>query len=339
MLATNISHAFVTGKTLDHLTTFDASGYRIADLQLFHDVNEPGVTALLADCAVMRVVAGQQVADANSSGARLYLVLRGALSSTPADGQSAATDGGIVKILPGECVGELSVLDNEASSSALYALLESDVLVIEAEKLWQMIDESNGVARNLLRLLSFRIRAANAQIRRRQKLGEFYRQLSMVDGLTGLQNRAWMNAHFPELISNAHAAGHPLSIIMIDIDHFKQFNDEHGHLQGDGALQMAAKILSAALRPTDFAARYGGEELMVILPHADQKTGMMVAHRLCDRMRQSAVFADMRKPLPHITASFGVASLAPGQDAEALIAMADAALYRAKQSGRDQVAL
>lgn len=324
---------------MEQIKTFGASGYAIGDLHLFHGVSESSVAALLEDCVVMRVAAGKPVSDTGSAGARLYLVLRGALGGAPADAQAGTVDATITKVLPGECVGELSVLDDETSSTTVYALQESDVLLIEAEKLWRLIDESNGVARNLLRLLSFRIRAANAQIRRRQKLGEFYRQLSMVDGLTGLQNRAWLNNHLQALIDSAHAAGHPLSIIMIDIDHFKKFNDEYGHLSGDNALQVAAKVLSAALRPTDFAVRYGGEELMVILPHADQKTGVMVAQRLCERMQQSIVFADMRKPLPHITASFGVASLYPGQNTEELISVADAALYRAKKAGRNQVAL
>jgi len=330
----------VTEAALDHIKTFAASGYTISDLQLFRGVRDASVAAVLADCAVINVAAGQAVPDAGAGGTRLlYLVLRGALGGAPADTQTGTAEAAIAKVLTGECVGELSVLDDETSAATMYALQESDVLVIEAEKLWRLIDESNGVARNLLRLLSFRVRAANAQIWRRQKQGEFYRQLSMVDGLTGLQNRAWLNDHLPALIDNAHAAPHPLSIIMIDIDHFKKFNDEHGHLSGDRALQVATKVLSAALRPTDFAVRYGGEELMVILPQADQKTGMMVAQRLCERMQQSIVFADMCKPLPHITASFGVASLDTGQHAEELIAVADAALYRAKKAGRNQVAL
>ena len=319
--------------------SFGESDYKVSDLQLFEGVNEDSVAPLLADCAIVHFASGASIPHTagTSSEQRLYVVLRGALGSTPDDAQASITEGA-VKILPGESVGEVSVLDAEAHSVAMYALKESEVLVIEAKKLWQLIDESNGVARNLLRLLSFRIRAANAQLRRRQKLGEFYRQLSMVDGLTGLQNRAWLNDHLPALIADAHHANKPLSIIMIDIDHFKKFNDEYGHLSGDSALKAASTILSAALRPTDFAARYGGEELIVLLPSADVKTGTMIAQRLCDRLRQTIEFNDMRKPLPHITASFGVACLALGQVADDLVAKADAALYRAKEAGRDQVA-
>lgn len=323
---------------MEHLTTFGASSYSLEHLQLFGGINDPAVFGLLADCKVVLVASGQTVVDNHSKGARLYIVLRGALGVAQAASESSLMDGTVSKILPGECVGELSVLDEESNVSTITALEESELLVIESDRLWRLIDESNGVARNMLRLLSFRIRAANAQIRRRHKVGEFYRQLSMVDGLTGLQNRAWLNDHLAAMVTSSQEVDQPLSIIMIDIDHFKKFNDQHGHLVGDEALKTAANVLIDALRPRDFAVRYGGEELMVILPNTNLKASAIVAERLCDRMRQAVVFADMHKPLPHITASFGVATLAADHNAERLIATADAALYRAKEAGRNQVA-
>lgn len=322
----------------EHFKTFGGSGYPISGLELFHGVHDATVTALLASCAVERVAAGDPVGDPGRKGACLYIVLRGALG-VAADIQNGMSEGSVNKVLPGECAGELSVLDEETNASPMAALEDSDLLVIPAQTLWKMIDESNGLARNLLRLLSFRIRAANVQIRRRQKVGEFYRQLSMIDGLTNLHNRAWLNDRLPSLIANAHEMCNPLSIIMIDIDHFKRFNDEHGHLAGDNALRVAAKALTDTLRPRDFAARYGGEELIVILPNTNLKAGLIVAERLCERMRQSVVFTDMRKPLPHMTASFGVACLAAGQNGDDLIARADAAMYEAKNAGRNQVAI
>lgn len=256
----------------------------------------------------------------------------------PEDAQAAPAES-LRKILPGECVGELSVLDNEGSNERIAAQVESDVLMIDAPTLWKLVDESNGVARNLLRLLSFRVRAANAQLRRRRKVGEFYRQMSMVDALTGLHNRAWLNEHLPALIEAAHAEHRALALIMIDLDHFKAFNDLHGHVLGDHALKAAANAIAGGLRPTDFAARFGGEELTVILPAATRDAALRVAQRLCERVRHAAVFGDPGKALPHITASLGVAALEPGQQAEALIGSADAALYRAKEGGRDRVAI
>ena len=319
---------------LEKISTFAASGYTTEHLQLFAGVGDPRIAAILAPCHVVRVAAGEEVPNPHGKDARVYAVLRGALSNTikRQDDNTERQD----KVLPGESVGELSVLDEAAHYSSLCAVQESELLIIESDTLWQLIDEADGVARNLLRQLSFRLRAANAQLRKRERVGEFYRQLSMVDGLTGLQNRAWLNDRLSTMIDDAHTTQRPLSVIMIDLDHFKAFNDTHGHLGGDNALRSAANVLTAALRPSDFAARYGGEEMLVILPDSGQKAGMMVAQRLCDRMREAVVLEHL--PLPHITASFGIATLQPGQDAEALLAEADAALYRAKDGGRNRIA-
>ena len=126
---------------------------------------------------------------------------------------------------------------------------------------------------------------------------------------------------------------------MIDLDHFKRFNDTHGPITGDAALAAAAGVIRGALRPSDFAVRYGGEEMMAVLPDTSAQLATMVAERLCQRLREAVVFPDMRLPLPHMTGSFGVASLAPGDDERALVAAADAALYRAKEAGRDRVCI
>jgi diguanylate cyclase (GGDEF)-like protein len=321
---------------LKQISTFGSSSYRISDLQLLRNSDDDeAIAKVLAHCPIMRLDAGAEVTESNR--ARLYILLRGALSVS-SDTRTGMADGTVSKILPGESVGEQSVLDEEANLSTIAALEDSEVLVVEADVVWQLIDESNVLARNLLRLLSFRIRAANAQLRRRQKLGEFYRQLSMIDGLTGLYNRAWLNDLLPTMVATAHGSAAPLALIMIDLDHFKQFNDSHGHLAGDEALRSAAQVLSGALRPTDFAVRYGGEEMMVLLPDTSDKVAISVAERLCERMRQAKVLADMGAPLPHITASFGVSVLRPQQNEHDLVAAADAALYRAKEQGRNRVA-
>lgn len=320
---------------MEQITTFGKSGYTISKLHLFDGVTDKDVDALLAPCTVLRIAADEELPNTHGTEACVYVVLRGALINflVADNNQQRRTD----KILPGESIGELSVLDEAVPSNTMTALEETDLLVISSRLMWKLIDEVDGIARNLLRQLSFRLRAANAQLRRREKVGEFYRQLSMIDGLTSLYNRAWMIDRLPTMVEEAHTAARPLSLIMIDLDHFKKFNDEYGHQMGDAALRVAAGVLSAALRPSDFAVRYGGEELTVILPDSDAAAGKMVAQRLCDRMRQAIVFEDMRLPLPHVTASFGVATLTAHHGAEDLITRADAALYRAKEAGRNQI--
>jgi diguanylate cyclase (GGDEF)-like protein len=317
---------------LEQTGIFGDSGYGLGELQLFHDADHAMLAPMLANCAVLRLAAGEALAD--SSAARLYLVLAGALAV-----QTDAEGGSVQRVLPGESVGEQSVLDDSANLAAIAAITDSVLLAIDAELVWKLIDRSGGLARNLLRLLSFRIRAANAELRRGQKLGEFYRKMSMNDGLTGLYNRSWLADMLPKMVATAQRAGTPLALVMIDLDHFKVFNDTHGHLTGDDALRAAAQVIAVSLRPSDFAVRYGGEEMMVILPETNELLAVMIGERLCARMREASIFPDMRLPLPHVTASVGVAMLGHEMDELALIAAADAALYRAKHGGRNQVAL
>lgn len=330
---------YLDNTILEPLSDFRHISFPLEEIHLFRDIARPDlekINAIIQYCPVVRARAGQVVLDANSSGGHLYIVLDGALGISKLNEDNNHIENAITQYLPGESVGEISVLDEEIHSATISAISDSQLLLIESDILWRLIDESNGVAKNLLRLLSFRIRAANAQIRSRQKVGEFYRQLSMVDGLTGLHNRAWLNNQLPGLVDTALATGNPLSVIMVDLDHFKRFNDEHGHLLGDDALQTAAKVLNAGLRPSDFAARYGGEEMLVLLPNTNLQAAVGVAQRLCQRLSQTSVFQDQR-PLPHITGSFGVASTESPCDCARLLELADAALYRAKEAGRNRV--
>ncbi len=322
---------------MEHIGTFATSGYSIVDLHLFSDVDKASLTEVLGPCSVMLLSKDEIVQRPQGRDACMYIVLAGALSNTSiGEGQDKPalySD----RIFPGESVGELSVLDGALPTNKLEALQDSTLLIIDATTLWNLIENVNGVAQNLLRRLAFRLRTANAQLRRNEKVGNFYRQLSMVDGLTGLYNRAWLNEQLADMMNKAHATQSPLSLMMIDLDHFKKFNDTFGHLEGDNALRMMATTLHAALRPSDFAVRYGGEEILIILPDSTQAASLMVAQRLCERLRRTVVFEDMRIPLPHITASIGVATSVPDQTADELIAQADAALYRAKDAGRNQV--
>ncbi|WP_027867353.1 GGDEF domain-containing protein [Massilia alkalitolerans] len=318
---------------MDQIATYGA--YRTAplhELELFQGETDPAVGEMVADCAIVRVLAGKPVE--HEGRARIYIVLAGELEVAA----SANAGGGVSStVLPGECVGEHAVLDGAAELATMTAVQDSELLVIESDTVWALIERSHLVSRNLLRLLSFRIRAANAMLQRRQKLGDFYRQLSLNDALTGLYNRAWLNEMLPKLASRAMEQGSALSLLMIDLDHFKRFNDTHGHPAGDAALAAAAGAIRSALRPTDFAVRYGGEEMMVLLPHTTQEQALSVAGRLCECLRTAAVFDDMRLPLPHITGSLGLASLGPDGNERALMDAADAALYRAKEQGRNRV--
>jgi diguanylate cyclase (GGDEF)-like protein len=162
--------------------------------------------------------------------------------------------------------------------------------------------------------------------------------LSVTDALTGLANRRHLMTKLEQEVQRARRYKTPLSVVMIDIDHFKLVNDTYGHAMGDEVLRNIGKLLKAGVRTTDLAARYGGEELTLVLPHTDLAAALLVA----DTLRQK--FAEQDHTLDGVTirktASMGVAAR-DGQgevpDAEDLLKHADEALYRAKEGGRNRV--
>jgi len=124
---------------------------------------------------------------------------------------------------------------------------------------------------------------------------------------------------------------------MLDIDHFKKFNDAYGHAAGDLVLSEVAATMQAQLRPTDSCARMGGEEFLVILPDTDAAGAVVAADRLRKAIRDTALALSDGKPLPALTVSIGVAQAGAEEKASDMVSRADAALYRAKNGGRDRV--
>lgn len=160
--------------------------------------------------------------------------------------------------------------------------------------------------------------------------------VSRVDGLTQLFNRSHWQSRLAEEFSRAGRYQNPMSLIMFDLDHFKSINDTHGHLGGDAVLVQVSGIIKDALRDSDIAGRYGGEEFGIILPNTNAAGAKVVAERLRSTIESTPVpFEKVQIP---VTASLGIAEFDPTvADDEALIANADAALYQAKESGRNRV--
>jgi len=165
---------------------------------------------------------------------------------------------------------------------------------------------------------------------RNSLLLEQIRRLAATDALTGLANRRTLGEMLERELSRATRQGDEVTLVMIDLDHFKRLNDSHGHQVGDEVLRHVGQRLSQQCRDFDTAARYGGEEFAVILPHCSREEALEVA----ERMRRSLAEGD--PPVP-ITASAGVATFpSQAEGPDALIRAADRALYDSKRAGRDR---
>jgi len=159
------------------------------------------------------------------------------------------------------------------------------------------------------------------------------------DGLTGLANRRCFDDTLRAEWARALRQKQPLSLLMVDVDNFKAYNDSNGHLGGDECLKRVARAVASEMRANDLVARYGGEEFAVILPNQSLKGAAIVAERI--RARVEHLQLPCRFAPGHVTVSIGAATalVAPDNDASQLVAIADAALYRAKHMGRNRISL
>jgi len=197
--------------------------------------------------------------------------------------------------------------------------------------------------RNALRLrmeISRRVARESELMTSQRELEEAFRKLeaiSNLDSLTGVANRRKLDEHLDQEWRRAARQHKSLSVILADVDYFKEFNDRYGHLGGDEALRRVAQvILRAVHRPGDLVARYGGEEFMVVLPETPEAGAEHVAHLILAAVQHAAIPHE-RSPFGVITMSCGVACLTPetGQNPERLTRASDLALYRAKGNARN----
>jgi diguanylate cyclase (GGDEF)-like protein/PAS domain S-box-containing protein len=163
--------------------------------------------------------------------------------------------------------------------------------------------------------------------------------LSFRDGLTGLANRRRFDAVFSVEWESARRTKQPLSLLLVDIDHFKQYNDRHGHVRGDQCLKRVAEILQvAACRPRDFVARYGGEEFVLVLPETDESGALSVAERCQEELAAAEVTHGNSSVSELVTISIGTGTVVPVDEAQlAFLECVDQRLYRAKEHGRNSL--
>lgn len=302
-------------------------------LELFRGVSPDDVQDLLQNCERRDLGDGELLLSPGEKNEHVFIVLSGSLNV-----HVGSPDAPVLATMDvGACVGEMSIIEDRDPSAFVIGAEPTHLLLIHQSVLWDMVNASHEFAKNLLIVLSERVRSHNHVIA--DSYGELrkFERHATTDALTGLSNRHTMEELFEREIKRCEKDDLPISLIMIDIDNFKVFNDHFGHVAGDRALSAVATILKHQFRPRDVLVRFGGDEFAILLPEVDEELGLTVA----DRVRQivsgdTGDGSDSLIQIP-IKISMGVAVHNKGDSLSSLIRAADAALYRAKHAGRNAV--
>lgn len=299
---------------------------------LLQALGDAQLQALLQHASFVSYEPGHPLMSVGDVNNHMYVVLSGSLSVHLGGVDSEA----IATIQPGELVGELSVIDKRPTCACVVTQTQARLLRLDEAGFWAIISGSHDFAVKLMRKLAQRIRANNDTVHENTQLRQELERVALYDALTGIHNRRWLDDTLPRLLQRHKFSERPMCLAMVDVDHFKRFNDTHGHAAGDVVLQVVARTLHEKLRPTDMVARYGGEEFVILLPETDL-TG---AHCAMQRMLQAIAGAEATLEgvaLPRVTISVGLGSMEQDHDSEALLKVCDDALYRAKRNGRNRI--
>lgn len=306
--------------------------------ELEHIAMLEGVSAaqrqqVLATGQRRRLSVGEVLIRQGSAGEGIHFVVQGELGVTL--GEPTAEP--IAVLGAGETVGELAVITGEPASAFVVARAPTELVSLDEEAFWELVQTSHPFSVNLIVKLAERLRRNNATVSTNIEKRRLYERAAMFDGLTGIHNRRWLDETLHRLVERHERDGGNLCVALIDIDHFKKFNDGHGHDVGDVVLSTVATTLAKNLRPTDLVARFGGEEFVILFPN----TALTEAHAAGDRVREVVAQTVPKMPdgreVPRVTISMGVAAMLKGEQPSTLLKAADAAMYEAKHGGRNRV--
>jgi diguanylate cyclase (GGDEF)-like protein len=299
-------------------------------LQPFQEIDTPTLDALASRAGLLDLGADECLLRKGEPNPTAYVVVSGRLRVELDSGGPP-----LLHLGRGEIVGELSLLAGSFTTATVAAEEPTRLVVLDEETFWWLARSSHEFSVGLLVRLANRMRVNNETVQANIAMRRQFEHAALNDPLTGVRNRRWLDQTLPRFVQRHLHEAQPLCIAVMDIDHFKNINDRFGHPAGDAVLAQVGQLVRANLRPSDFAARTGGEEFVLIFPQTTLPGAFIAAERLREAIASSS-FGDGALQLPQVTVSLGMAELQRSADAVELVARADAALYRAKHAGRNR---
>ena len=293
---------------------------------LFRDVELESVLGLLQDCPVYELNDGDTLIHLGQTNHFMYLLLSGRLrihlklSADP-----------IAILAAGEIVGELSLIDGQLTSAYVVADERCRLLVINEKTLWSLIESTHVIARNLLLVLSRRMRHGNTLIMSAQQIERDYSHYAVFDAPTGLYNRHWVDTILGRQVERCRKGGWPLSLLLLDIDKFRQYNTDHGRVAGDRVLHSVAGALRENMRPDEMIARYGDDEFIAVLPDIDASTAQALGDRVGQAVAEMQIYSLEQQSLPSVTISTASIEMNSEDNSDNLLVRVEDALKDAQK--------
>ena len=296
---------------------------------LFQGMPSKLFTSNLSESNIRTLNSGEILLSPGEANHSIYIVLSGRLNIqlTNPDAEPIAMLG------KGECAGEVSVLGDAHDPTYIVAATDCELLAIGHDAIWELIDISHQAAHNMLSVLSARFRPDNRITAENLELHHGFSGAAVIDELTGLYNRQWVEEKFSRHLKRDISNSKPSCIMMLEIDRFKEFSDKYGQLGSEQALRDTAHTMLSCLRPNDQAGRYIDEQFAVFMPDTTLADGCVAAERLRVAVSGSMIVLPSGDALPSVSISLGVSMANPDDTLAGLFARADEALHEAVKSG------
>jgi diguanylate cyclase (GGDEF)-like protein len=321
----------------------------LKSVHIFSDLTDQEIQGLLRLLHPFELSKGETLFQQGDAGGELFVVESGALGIAVSleDGKNLE----IAEFKSGDFFGEMSIFEKEPRSATCYAKSPSRLLGMNEGEFFRLVETHPASAGKIMtRMLAAtrrRLEDTGGFLSDMVQWGEEARRRAVTDALTGLYNRRYLDEALEEYFMKARNGSKPLALVMLDLDHFRQINEKYSEKAGDLVIRAAADIFRRFLRPTDVAARYGGDEFTFILPDTDTTT----AHSLMESIRRTIEETDLlSKAIPQgkgvskntvlakVTTSQGLACFPEhAGESKSLREAADGALYRAKETGRNRI--
>jgi len=317
----------------------DETGF-LQNVYIFSTLTAEEIEKVVSCLNTVSVEKGEILFREGDEGNELFIVKSGTVSTSIKlpDGEEKE----LVKFGSGDFFGEMSIFEDAPRSATCYTKSKSTLFRLHRDDFFHIINTFPDIAikimYHMLNVTARRLRSTGEFLSDMVRWGEDARKRAITDELTGCYNRRFLDDAFNDYFESARSSKTPLSVIMVDLDHFREINEAYGHETGDQLLLEVVAVFKRNLRERDIIARYGGDEFTVLMPDTDHEVCKTIAGTICREVSELTVLEGRNGPFSKVTTSQGIASFPEtADDLKTLREGADQALYLAKEQGRNRV--